>query len=244
VPVDSLRGGWAATVVLGVLGLAVAEAPAQAQPPGAESQGHFDQGMALYAARDFRAAARELEAAYAIEPRREILFAQAQATRLAGDCAAAVPLYQRFLATGPPQQQIEATRIAMTRCQEPAVLARDLRPRLAAAPAVIARAAAPPAPVVARPRPPFYRDWKGDFLVGAGLLAGGLGVALMVSAKATDADAHAQGLLGDFVELHQRALRRWRIGLGAVVAGGLAVAAGAGRFLWVSRDGAGVGGRF
>jgi len=160
--------------------------------------------MALYAAHDFRAAARELEAAYALEPRREILFAQAQATRLAGDCAAALPLYQRFLASTPPQQQIEATRIAMTRCQEPAVSAPAPRPPLAAAPAVIARTMAPPVAVAVRSRPPFYRDWKGDLLVGAGLVAGGVGAALMASAAATDADAHAQGVLGDFAEPRTR----------------------------------------
>jgi hypothetical protein len=239
VRVDSLRGGWAAAVVLV---LRLTDGVAHAQALGAESRGHFDQGMALYATRDFRAAARELEAAYALEPRREILFAQAQATRLAGDCAAALPLYQRFLATMPPQQQIEATRIAMTRCQEPGL--SEARAPLAAAPTVIARALAPPAAVAVRPRPPFYRDWKGDVLVGAGLLAGGLGAVLMASAAATDADAHAQSVLDDFAQLRQGAERRWRIGLGAVVAGALLVSTGAARFLWVARDSAGVGGRF
>jgi hypothetical protein len=89
-----------------------------------------------------------------------------------------------------------------------------------------------------------YRDWKGDALVGAGLVAGGLGAVLMASAAATDADARTQGLYDDFAQLHQSAERRWRIGLGAVLAGALLVSTGAARFLWVSRDSAGVGGRF
>jgi hypothetical protein len=240
VPVDlhgRSRGRWTAVLVVA---LALRSGAAQAQEPlEAEARAHFDQGMALYAARDFRAAARELEAAYALEPRREILFAQAQATRLAGDCAAALPLYRSFLATSPPQQQVEATRIAMTRCQgsgDP-----PARPRLSAAPAVIARATPPP---VRRSRPPFYRDWKGGLLVGAGLVAGGVGAALMASAAAADAEAHAQVVLGEFADRHQRAERNWRIGLGAVLAGVLLVSTGTGRYLWVSRDGAGVGSRF
>jgi hypothetical protein len=56
-----------------------------------EAKARYDEAMKLYAAHQYRAAIVQLEAAYAIDPRREILFAQAQATRLAGDCAAALP---------------------------------------------------------------------------------------------------------------------------------------------------------
>jgi hypothetical protein len=224
-------------VTVGLSGRAAAQEPA---PMGAEARGHFDQGMALYAARDFRAAARELEAAYALEPRREILFAQAQATRLAEDCPAALPLYQRFLDTQPPAQQIEATRIAVTRCQ--AAEAAPRSPALPAAPVAIARATAPP--VAGPPRPPFYRDARGNLLVGAGLVAAGVGAALMASAAALDRSARGETVLGDYGDVRQSAERRWRIGLGAVVVGAALAVAGAGRYLWVSRDGAGLGSRF
>jgi hypothetical protein len=240
------RGRWRSALALALsvthIGAALAEQPTT------EAQGHVDRGMALYAAKAFREAADELAAAYALDARRETLFAQAQATRLAGDCAAALPLYERFLAASPPPQQVEATRIAMGRCQ---VAANGPGAKaLAAAPTVIAQAA-PPAAVVVSPAadlhprgPPFYRDWKGNALVAGGVVVAAVGVVLMSTAAAMDTDARTREVLGDYAELHQGAERRWRIGLGAAVAGGLLVAGGAGRYLWVSSHGAGVRGRF
>jgi hypothetical protein len=218
-------------------------------PLGAEARGHYDAAMVLYGVRDFRAAARELEAAYAIEPRREILFARAQATRLAGDCPDAIALYQQFLTTAPPAHQVAATRIAMARCQGETPPPRA-PPSLAAAPVVIARARSiPPAAVVAPaaavPRPPFYRDWKGDVLLAAGLVTGSVGAALMASAAGMDARARAADRYGDFADLHGRAEQRWRVGLGAMVAGAVVAAAGVARYVWISLDGGvGIGGRF
>jgi hypothetical protein len=211
-----------------MVGLMVIAAAARARGQEPPDQ-HYQRGMALYARREFAAAARELAAAYAGEPRREILFAQAQATRLAGDCAHALPLYQQFLASEPPPQQVEATRIAVARCAP----APPGQPPLPAARAVIVRALPPPPP-----RPPFYRDWKGNALAGAGLLAAAGGAALMSSAAALDGDAHAQEQLGDFASRHDRARTRWRAGLATTLAGGLLVAAGLARYLWIASDGA------
>lgn len=85
----------------------------------------YDAGMQSYATRDYVAAAQSFAQAYAIDPQREILFAQAQATRLGGDCPAAVPLYRRFLATDPPARQVDATRIALARCETAAAASPD-----------------------------------------------------------------------------------------------------------------------
>ena len=65
------------------------------------AQALYDRALAAFAARDYPAAIRDTEAGYAIDPRREFLFAEAQAKRLAGDCRGAVVLYQRFLTTAP-----------------------------------------------------------------------------------------------------------------------------------------------
>jgi hypothetical protein len=211
------RGRWVAIAV----GVVVAGPPAWAQQAPAEQ--HYQRGMALYARRDFAAAARELATAYLLDPRREILFAQAQATRLAGDCPHALPLYQQFLATAPPAQQVEATRIAMTRCQPPS------RPTLPAARTLIVRDLPPP--------PPFYRDWKAGALTGGGLLAAATGLALMSSAAALDREAGVQDQLEDFASRHDRARTRWRAGLVTTALGGALVAAGLGRYLWIATDG-------
>src|SRR5262245_38585026 len=63
---------------------------ADAAPPDApmspDARAHYDRGLALYQAKDYAGAIREFEVGYAAEPRREFLFAEAQAKRLAGDC--------------------------------------------------------------------------------------------------------------------------------------------------------------
>jgi len=211
--------------LLATLLLASASAWAADPPMQPDAKAHYDEAMALYSARQYRAAIAAFEAAYALDPRREILFAQAQATRLAGDCPAALPLYQRFLATDPPPQQVEATRIAVARCEAATVTAPG-------------PARAPDPPVIVPPPPPppprWYSDRAGAALVGAGLVGLGVGAALVSSARSTDDEARAERARYDTAAgLRDRAERRWAWGLGAIVAGSALVAAGAGRYLWV-----------
>jgi hypothetical protein len=73
-------------------------------------------GLGHYAARDFHRAIAEFEAAFALAPRPELLFAEAQAFRLDGDCPRALELYHRFLATHPPPLQVQATQLGLDRC--------------------------------------------------------------------------------------------------------------------------------
>jgi tetratricopeptide (TPR) repeat protein len=201
-----------------------------------EARTRYDEAMALYAAHQYRAAIAKLEAAYALDPRREILFAQAQATRLSGDCAAALPLYDRFLATNPPPQQVEATRIAVARC-EAAALAASGPPRTPVPPQVIATLPPPPPPR-------WYNDRAGGLLVGAGAIAAGAGAALIASARSTDEEARAVTDRYDRASmLRDRAERRWGWGLATVLVGSALIVAGAGRYVWVGLHprGAGVG---
>jgi tetratricopeptide (TPR) repeat protein len=203
-----------------ILVLAAPEAPMRP-----EAQALYDQAMSLYSTRKYPEAIRLFEAAYAIDPKREILFGQAQATRLAGDCAAALPLYQRFLATDPPPQQVEATRIAAGRCEA----AVNIRPPPPPPPVIVT----PPPPPPASPR--WYADARGGLLVGAGVVGIGVGVALLSSAaSANEEAAKQQDHLETFGALKDRAQRRWAWGMGALVAGSALVAGGVGRYLWIS----------
>jgi hypothetical protein len=217
--------------------LAGARASAAEPVMQAEAKAQYDEAMALYAAHDYRAAIAHLQTAYALDPRREILFAEAQATRLAGDCAGALPLYRRFLATSPPPQQVEATRIAVARCEAAA---------LAPAPPPAVIAAPPPPP----PPPRWYQDRAGGLLAGAGVVGLGIGAALVASAHTADDDARAVTSRYDAYETQRnKAERRWLAGVGALVAGSGLLVAGAGRYLWVGlhpRGGAvvGTGSRF
>jgi len=83
-----------------------------------EAAALYTSGLERFAARDYAGAIADLEAGYAIEPRREFLFAEGQAKRLAGDCKGAVALYQRFLATNPSPVQANATQMALGRCAQ------------------------------------------------------------------------------------------------------------------------------
>ena len=144
------------------------------------AQALYDRALAAFAARDYPAAVRDTEAGYAIDPRREFLFTEAQAKRLAGDCRGAVVLYQRFLTTAPPQVQVDATHIALSRC------AQELASRPPRRRAGAARAAAP-AP---RPRPPrWWHDPWGLSLAAAGVAGLGIGLGWFIAADAARDDA-------------------------------------------------------
>jgi tetratricopeptide (TPR) repeat protein len=204
---------------LALIVLLAAQAEAPMKP---EAQVLYDHAMELYGGRKYADAIRELEAAYAIEPRREILFAQAQATRLAGDCPAALTLYQRFLATDPPPQQVEATRIAAARCEGVVAVAPP--------PVVIVKPPAPPPPE----SPRWYSDVRGGLMVGAGVVGIGAGVALLSSAASANAEAEKQhDSLDTFGALKDKAQRRWAWGMGTLVVGSALVVGGVGRYLWI-----------
>jgi hypothetical protein len=241
--------------LVGALGLGFASsARADEAALPEEARRLYDEGMAHYAARGFADAARAFHAARALAPRREILFAEAQATRLAGDCPTAVRLYQEFLATQPSPQQVEATRLALNRCESneslgSAALGRPL-PR-AAAPAVALPTSALSA-MTASPRPGFavlwWRDRPGLALSSAAGVSLGASLAFALAAARADSDARAATSYDGYQERRLTAEARglWAT-RAAVLAGAFAVLA-AGRFLWVGLTpgggAVGGGGRF
>jgi tetratricopeptide (TPR) repeat protein len=86
--------------------------PAHAVEPAAsaglqdpEAIEHFKRAQAHFNAEAYAKAVPELKAAYAIESNPMLLYAWAQAERLSGNCKKAVPLYERFLDTGPDDRQ-------------------------------------------------------------------------------------------------------------------------------------------
>jgi iron complex outermembrane receptor protein len=215
----------------------VEPAPAPMRP---EAKAHYDAGMAAYGARAYRDAIAAFKAAHALDPRREILFAEAQATRLAGDCPAARVLYDAFLATKPPGQQVDAVRIALARCDESA---RPTAPEPPKPPMLIAPAPPPPPTALERHLPSLV-------LAGSGVVAIGAGAFLLQSAFVDDDAAARQDVYGDFANDRRSAERKWRWGIAGVLGGSVLLAAGVGRSIWVSLDARArenalvVGGRF
>jgi len=104
-----------ALVLVGLQGVAHAGPPEQLVQDE-EARGHFERGQAAFAEGEYDKAITELKAAYAIEEAPILLYAWAQAERLAGDCERAIELYARFLSTAPPEAQEEKARSNIEVC--------------------------------------------------------------------------------------------------------------------------------
>jgi hypothetical protein len=179
----------------------------------------YERGLALYKARDYAGATRAFEDGFALDARPELLFANAQARRLAGDCRGAVPLYQRFLEMSATPVQTSATHIALARCAQQMARERPLPPPTPAAPSA-------PAPA------PWTHDRWGAALLGAGvvgLAVGGGFLAAAFSARPSADDA----TIADYDARFATAERRRTIAVVGLVAGGALAAGGVARYAWV-----------
>ncbi len=147
----------------------------------------FLRGARAFEAQRWDEAARAFAAAYADHPRPELLWAHAQSLRFDGRCSEALPLYERFVATGPTAEELADAQTNIATCREQVVAAVP-EPKPSPSPP-----SAPPPPIVQptqrdpidapRPRRPNARRdpwahallWSGVGLAGAGagLLAAG-----------------------------------------------------------------------
>lgn len=177
--------------------IGAAPAPAHAAAPDREavqaSERELRAGLAAYEAADYAAAIEHFERAYALHPSPQYLYAWAQAARSAGDCRAAVDLYQRFIASGATGASLQAAQQNEARCRER--LEEQARAENAAEatvepeptpaePPIVADTPAEPARLRRRP------DALGIALVTTGGLALGTGAALLAvaSARRTEQD--------------------------------------------------------
>lgn len=228
-----MKLGLCAGAAVVVVALSTTTTAASAQEDKARAL--FDEGLAHFQAREYEAAIEAFDRAFALDPRPEYLFAQAQAERLSGDCPSAIVLYRRFLELSPPEKHARAANEAIDRCER-ALASRPehgapVEPEpphdsdASAAPPALDLEPVPPQP--REPRAPWYHDPVGGALLGAGVI--GLAVGGVYFAKSSS-DASAARDAADYdsyIELMDRAESRrtiaW-IGLGA--GAGLAVAAG------------------
>jgi hypothetical protein len=202
-----------------------APAPDVEGPMGPEAGALYKRGLERFGTRDYAAAVADLEAGYAIEPRREFLFAEGQAKRLAGDCKGAVALYRRFLATNPSAVQANATQIALGRCAQ----------HMAEHPEVVVveppRLPPPPPP----PPPPWWHDSLGLGLTGTGVIGIGVGVGFIAASYAAQHDAENAPSYDPYDRRWSTAESRWQVGVGTLALGTALAAAGVARFVVVRR---------
>lgn len=204
-------------VIAGSLEQAHAEDPPEVEQHLSAAAKHFEQ-------REYAKAVAEFEAAYAIEPRPEVLYNLAQALRLGGDCRRAIASYEAFLASTPDAKLARLSRENIDLCKE--ILGDPVPTPSPALPTTPQAAPTPPAePASHGDRVPIYRDITAIALTAVGVGIGVTGTIVWLNGRdATRAaneattyaefDAHAHG------ELHQR------LGVAGMAVGGAFVAAG------------------
>jgi hypothetical protein len=179
----------------------------------------------------------ELEAAYALDPRPELLYALGQVDAKLGNCRDAINHFQRFAATQSDPQVTRVVDQAIAACKpepEPAKPAPDRAPTGApASPQPAERAPQAPAPVAAQ-RSPWYRDTVGDALVAGGAVAVVVG---LVEYRSALSDLDAAGDRGStttldrYHELVDSAHRKRTMSIVLAGAGSALIGAGIVRFV-------------
>lgn len=152
----------------------------------AEAQRHIDNATKLFANNQPAAALVELEAAIALDPRPELLYAIGQAHASLGECDEATKYFERYLATQPGPNPSTLAKQAIAACKDkPQADAADPSPRAAAPPPQPPPPERPIATVTRATTPaPWYADRVGDTLVAAGAIAAATAVVLYRDAGA------------------------------------------------------------
>jgi len=177
-----------------------ADAPA-APASSASPKEHYDKGMIFYNIADWPSAIRELKAAYEGDPSPNNLYTLAQAERLSGDCATAIPTYRSFMrqASGPAAAAAEGFihvcegQIKQKEDEAAQKAALAAQAQTAAAAAAPASSAPPPPPAPSKVNTTWYADPLGDTLAVLGVagLATGTVFLLQYSSASSSAKSAA-----------------------------------------------------
>jgi tetratricopeptide (TPR) repeat protein len=190
-----------------------------------QAQKHIQAATEAHQAEKYDVALTELEAAYALDPQPDLLYALGQVHVKLGECDKAIESYEKFLATNPPEEPTAAANEAIDTCKEQ-IAAQTPPPAPEPAPQP-----APPAPPPQPEGRPFYTDIVGSALVGGGLVSSVVGIVMYTSARSTLDDAEAAPTYSEHERLVGDAQTKRNIG---VVFGAVGVAAiGVGVWHWM-----------
>jgi tetratricopeptide (TPR) repeat protein len=187
---------------------------AHAAPTRAPAVDHYQVGKRLFEQKRYAEALEQFRQALLLTPRPEVLYSMAQTQRLLGDCASAVSTYRAFLAARPGEPLAEYARANIARCEQ--------KPT-----------SAPPA------GPAWYRDIVGDVLVGGGLVAGATGAVIWHSGRAAAMNLANAPDYQTFLARQSAAssaLTEQRVGIAAMIVGGVAVIAGVVHYVHQARS--------
>jgi len=216
----------AIAIVLAALAPAASAPPAvpevdTAAPAGTAAPAELDPAVRageLFRSGEFEQAAAAFEEAYARTGDPALLFGRAQALRRAGNCGAAIEVFEAFIAASPPAADVQAARDVIAACRsilgedtsEPEVDEPEPEPEPASAPV-------PP------PRPRWPRDPAGAALLGSGLAVAAAGGVVFGMAFARTADRMETELA---YEARERSVRTLAATGGALLLGGSALLVG------------------
>jgi tetratricopeptide (TPR) repeat protein len=156
-----------------------------------EAKQHIKAATEAHKQEKFDVALTELQAAYALDPQPDVLYAIGQVQVKLGNCPEAIMSYQQFLDTKPAPDVADAANEAIKVCREQlAAQPPAPQPPPDANPQPVAPLPPPPPPAAPEGKA-FYSDVLGDVLVVGGAVAVVTGVSLYVGARGTIDDAEA-----------------------------------------------------
>jgi hypothetical protein len=223
-----------ACVVAVALAVGAMAAPVSAQrqsgePMKIQAEKHFNRALTLFKSKDFAGAAAEFARAYEIDERFDIMFAWAQAERLAGNCAKAVELYNKLREV--PDLSDDDRRAILEGLERCDAVGRT-EPEPEPEPEPVIKPAPPPPPVPEGS--PWYSDPIGDALLVTGIIGVGVGGGLWLVSSLDASDAESATTYETHVALESRARER-RI-LAIVSLGASAALLGGAVFRFLTRD--------
>jgi tetratricopeptide (TPR) repeat protein len=225
-------------LLLALLAACPAAAPAQpARPPSRAVAELLERGLRHYERQQYDDARRDLEAAFALEPRPEVLYALGQTWRMLGDCRRATRYYQLYLEVSPTGKRALAARLNVERCRP--ALQQSPRPEAAAPPASAPALTAPMPPPRPGPpaRGPWTRDWIGHGLAATGLAALGAGLGVWLSGRADAAQARRSSRYDVFLDRTDAARTKQIVAVSLGASGGALLVGGVLHYLLRPRRG-------
>ena len=226
-------------LILALVAPRMAEAQGKIDP---QAQVHLDAALKAYDAKDWDAAIREFEQAYALDPKPALLYATAQAYRFANRCGKALELYRRYLTGKLTDTQIAAAKTGISLCEP-----KEAPPEPKAEPRIEPK----PEPHIKLPpseplpqqvpstepaseRRPWYTDGVGDALTAGGVVGIAVGATFLVMAGSSESAAKSAQFRDDFLRDLDEATQRRKIGWTSLGVGS-ALAVG-GVLVYVLRD--------
>lgn len=229
-----------ATVLLVRLGSPAGEASPEAPVADAAdadaARSEAARGETLFAEQRFEEASAAYERAYALDPFAPFLFARALCEQKAGRCEAAIDLYREFIATEPPQMDVDRANMEIGRCVTETAAAGPLPPPAEevaiAQPADRPRPSHPPPPSIA-----WHRDPAGAALLSVGLVALASGLGLFLAGDASGRRADRAQTTDDFRLMVGRARALHGTGIAGISVGSGFIIGAIARYAIVSRKG-------